>query len=196
MRRARELWHALSPMETAKIRIKLGAHEFEAEGPPDLVRTQLDSFMAAVKAQPTVQPALAPAQPGVSSVDVNEVPPATSPVPPVRPADEVSSEALSRVFQVRQKLVTLLALPKTDDFRSDALLMLLYGFEKLASMPAVTGVRLSEAARQSGVTLDRADRVMRGLTQYVNAGGVRRGRRYSLNNPGRKKAEELIIGLA
>jgi hypothetical protein len=177
----------LRTMETSKIRIKIGDSEFEAEGPEDLVRVQFDEFMSVMKAHPP-----SPAPPLLPQA----LPDPTAALAVAIPAPEVSPDWLSRVFQVRNRTVTLLALPKSETAIKDAMLMLIYGFEKLLGTGAVTGVALAEAARQSGVQIDRVDRVMKGLGAWINAGGARRGRRYSLNNPGRKKAEDLIIGLA
>jgi hypothetical protein len=164
-----------------KIRVKFGSAEFEAEGPSDLVQAQFAEFMAALKALPVPQATPAPAS-------------APAEAPP-DPSAAVSQDVLSRVFQVRENIVSLLALPKGNDTSSDALVMLLYGFERLTNAAAVTGVTLMEACRQSGVQVGRIDRAMDAQAEYVNAGGAHRGRRYSLNNPGKKRAEALIVGL-
>jgi hypothetical protein len=49
-----------------------------------------------------------------------------------------------------------------------------------------------QAARQSGVTVARADVALKSKSDLVMAAGVRRGRRYSLNNRGNIYAENLI----
>lgn len=175
-----------------KIRFKHGSVEFEAEGDPTLVQAQFTEFMAAMKAAP---PQPAPIQ--------AELPPTTPPPP----ADDTTragngaetaftDDMMGRVFQAKGGMVSLLALPRGDHPARDATLMLLYGFERLANNSAVTGVTLMEACRQSGVQVgSRLDRVMEAQQEFVNAGGARRGRRYSLNNPGRRRAEALIAAL-
>jgi hypothetical protein len=171
----------------SRVRVKYGNVEFEAEG--ERADAQYTEFMALLRTlpSPSVDPAPAPTKAAASQPDParngngSEIP--------------VTQDVLSRVFQVRDGIVSLLARPKGDKMEADALLMLLYGFNALANTPAVTGVTLMEACRQSGVQLDRIDRVMGTQSGYVNAGGAKRGRRYSLNNPGMKRAEALIVGL-
>jgi hypothetical protein len=173
------------------IRVKYGATEFETTGTPENVQARYDAFLELVKALP---PPMAAA----------EVKPAST--QPQRPADpviptngegtpQVPQEIMSRVFRVTDGVVSLLALPRGDRAVPDACLMLLYGYAVLLSTPAVTGVALMEACRQSGVPVDRIDRVLDAQTEYVNSGGVRRGKRYSLNNPGQRRAAELVTAL-
>ncbi|KQW68672.1 hypothetical protein ASC67_08360 [Methylibium sp. Root1272] len=98
---------------------------------------------------------------------------------------------MRRVFAEKNAIVSLLALPKTA---SEALLLLLYGYQELkASEYPVTGVRLMQAAKQSGLhQLDRVDRAMTPNAAYVLTAGSHRGRRYQLNNQGIAKAQEIM----
>ena len=73
------------------------------------------------------------------------------------------------------------------------MLALLYGYLKIQSEQNVTGTTLRKSALVSGVNIDRADRVLNGLIpDYVLAGGVRKARRYQLNNRGIARAEGII----
>ena len=76
------------------------------------------------------------------------------------------------------------------------MLMLLYGYTKLGTEQSVTGTTLMKAAKLSGVSIGRIDRVMDGKNkEYVLAAGAKKGRRYSLNNPGITKTEQLMRDL-
>jgi hypothetical protein len=57
---------------------------------------------------------------------------------------------------------------------------------------AVNGYTLIRAAKQSGVVIPRVDTSLAKRTDFVLAAGAKRGRMYSLNNPGVVYAEELL----
>jgi hypothetical protein len=98
---------------------------------------------------------------------------------------------LDRVFRQGANL-SLAALPRGDNGDRDAMLALLYGYLKLDSQPTVTGTLLMKSAKISGVGIARVDRVMNSMEEFVLAAGVKKGRRYQLNNRGIAKAEEVI----
>jgi hypothetical protein len=181
-------------METpnAKIRVKVGTNELELEGPPDVINQQYKDFLAAIAG--STAPASSPPSAAVTPL---ALPAPEQPVTP--PAAENSSlpprETIRRVFAEKDAVISLLALPQGDNASADALLLLLYGYQLLrASDYPVTGVRLMQAAKQSGLhQVDRIDRVMapyEGI--FVLAAGARRGKKYQLNNPGMQKAQAII----
>lgn len=166
-------------METHRIKMKIGVHEFEAEGPKDIVTAQFNAFLKAVEKIPGAALAAALAEP----------PP--SPPTPATP-QEVSNAILERVFRPGDTL-TLAALPSGDNAKSDAMLALLYGYLKIKGEISVTGTSLMKSAKQSGVIFERVDRIMDTLMPaFVLAAGVKKARRYQLNNPGIVRAEEII----
>ena len=181
-------------METThRIKIKLGDAEFDAEGQSDLINAQFSAFLDAVsKATPKAAPVLAPAPATPSSdtsaegANANSAAAASSFNVP-----SVSSDTLSRVFKVNDT-VSLLAIPKTDKPAADALLVILYGYDRMKSINAVTGTTLMKAAKQSGINIDRIDRIMGTRDEFVNFAGAKKGRRYSLNNRGAAEAEKII----
>jgi hypothetical protein len=173
---------------TQRIKVKIGAAEFEAEGLPDLVKQQFDSFLQAVAANPTPPPieprnAAAPAEP-------RDDPPAPTP-PGDNLSPELSEATMNRVFR-QDGVLSLMALPKGANAASDAALVLLYGYTKLRDTPAVTGVTMMKSLNQSGLKVDRIDRTLEVHTDFVMAAGYKRGRRYSLNNRGLTEAERKI----
>ena len=183
---------------TAKLRVKVGAAEFEGEGPADLIQEQYRAFLAAVSAAPAAATThTAPVAPVGANTDASggsAIPPAAT----TASAPGAFDRALfKRVFTDSNAVISLLALPKGDTSEADALLMLLYAYQELRQNEyPVTGVRLMQSAKQSGLhQVDRIDRKIDTHTQYVLAAGARRGRKYSLNNQGVAKAQELILGL-
>ena len=171
-------------MDSHHIKTKIGIHEFEANGPKDLVTEQYKAWLAAISSmQATLQ--AAPAAPAGAT-------PRVDPPPPPRTFTGVPRDVLDRVFREDDGL-SLAALPTTDNAAPDALVALLYGFWKIRGEVSVTGTALMKAARKSGVNVDRIDRVIGVyIPTFVQAGGVKKARRYQLNNPGNTKAEEII----
>lgn len=164
-------------MEPHRIKAKLGPHEFDAEGDRETVSKQYDQFIAAVTAfsqAPIIQASVSP-------VDNNTVAP-------------VADELLNRVFRIDEPF-SLLAKPKSDNVDADGLIVLMYGMDVIKGEKFVTGSTLMKSAKQSGLKL-KADRVDRTIDEYigkyVNAAGMKRGLRYSLNNDGIKYAARLI----
>jgi hypothetical protein len=91
--------------------------------------------------------------------------------------------------------ISLRVLPQSPERDAETLLMLLYGFRVLKQQEYATAFQLMDAAKQSGLQLDRIDRTLARVNQYVLRGGARRGTRYGLTNPGILHAEALLRGL-
>jgi hypothetical protein len=158
-----------------RIRIKIGDNEFDAEGEQTAVQSQFQAFLAALSAVPAATPAK-PGTPQNSQTNPHSADPGE----------------FSRIFRQGEPL-SLLALPRGKTVEADALLMLLYGYTKLGSEPSTTGTTLMKAAKLSGVSISRIDRIMDGQNkEFVLAAGVKKARRYSLNNPGVARAESLM----
>lgn len=174
--------------DTQKIRIKIGEAEFEAEGPSELVQSQFTAFLDAVSKAPAEK---SPSAGASSDPNSGLKPPAN----PGDPPPSISSEEMNCVFHDNGEFVSLSATPVGDGRQADSLLILLYGFAKLKNEPKVTGVMLMKAMRQSGVTIDRVDRVIESKQEYILMGGSKRGKRYSLNNRGYQYVEGLIRDL-
>lgn len=163
-----------------RIKIKIGNSEFDAEGEPELVQSQYEAFLAALKSNVTTSPSvIADTQHQPSQRDF---------------APGYIDSVADRIF-VNDDTLSLLALPKTDNAVADALILLLYGYHRLRSERSVTGSALMKSAKQSGAKADRIDRFLDMKKEFVNSAGNRRGRRYSLNNRGMSEAENLIQGM-
>jgi hypothetical protein len=163
-------------VERVKLRMKIGVHELEAEGPRDVVMAQLDIWTRLAG------------------------------LPPAAAADRVAGDgdpALRSLFTVdaAQQLITLRASLNGQHRNADAALLLLYGYQTClggngeAEVPAA---RLRAALAASGHRLKRPDRA---LTPHLIAGLVRKGGRhkhetYALTTPGSQRAAALVRRLA
>jgi hypothetical protein len=166
-----------------KLKIRIGAAEFEAEGLEDTVNRQYEQFLKALAAAPSGGGGASPAPPppGPERRDGAEAEPA---------ADE---NLVKRAFlQDKKGGVSLKVLPKSDNQEADTLLLLLYGYSIVKGETELLGGRLLNAARQSGLTLERVDYAIGARGEYIQKGGFRRGARYSLNNLGVSYARDLL----
>lgn len=172
-------------MESHRIKVKLGDAEFDAEGKPEAVQAQYEAFLAAIAAIPKKTPETPPT-PIINGTGALAAAAAT-----VNGVGAVTGVTMDRVFRQGDRL-SLAALPKGDNATADAMLALLYGYLKMQGEPTVTGTALMKSARISGISVDRIDRTMDSLSDFVLSAGVRKARRYQLNNRGLTRAEEVI----
>jgi hypothetical protein len=176
-------------MNPYKLSVKVGSAEFSAEGPEAAVKEQFAAFLEIVSSQPVA---------GTKPADAKRLPADTPEVPSVVIGNGtfepgVDRSCLDEAYIVDSKgLVSLRTLPPTEDRQADTLILLMYGHRALRQQPNVSADALINGARQSGLTLDRLDRVLGGYTHLHRKGGVRRGTRYTLNNPGIAHAEGIL----
>jgi hypothetical protein len=104
----------------------------------------------------------------------------------------IAPELMNRVYLVQGDNVSLRVKPSGA---GDALLLLIYGFCVIKEQVGVTAARLAIGARQSGIKIERIDRVIAPHDQYVTKAGAKKGTTYGLNNPGIRYAEELLTKL-
>jgi hypothetical protein len=189
-----------------KVRMKIGDAEFEAEGTSESIEARLAKFAELVGLIGKQLTAVMPAnfsnwspikdatptalQAGASTIEGGDQVQGQGQTQAAQPP--VTDDLLTRVFRRDGDTVSLLALPRTEQPDADALVALLYAFQRLLNKPNVTGVTLMQAARQSGVLMNRVDVPLKSKSDLVMAAGARRGRRYSLNNRGNVYAEALI----
>ncbi len=175
--------------ETYKLKIKIGPHEFEAEGDAAAVKDQFEIFKDLVKDATATTPATPQA-----ATSGGQAPPSTplgSTLPP--PANNVD-DALPRIMKADSRVVSLTVTAKSND---DAVLLLLYGQKALRSNDSVTGAEIMSGLQMSGVAVERADKL---LIKLADAGdaiavGIGRAKRYRLTNPGIAKARALSAEL-
>jgi hypothetical protein len=166
---------------SSKIRVKIGDHEFEAEGPAAEVAKQFAAWkelIAAITSGPHP-----PRSPELSKGDDKS-----------KDTGKHHSQGTLRIFALdeKRKLVTLKAHPTTDSRNADALLLLLYGFKELQDMDEVPVTTLGDAVKVSGISVARIDRA---IASYVGTlvlkTGRAKGSKYRLSNTGLTEAEQL-----
>jgi hypothetical protein len=162
-----------------KLKTRVGEHEFEAEGPADVVQAQFAIFKemcAAADFKPkTATPA--PAEPVQENLE------------------KTPHQPIEKIMKAEGRVVSLTAKGETVE---EAVLLLLLGQKDLRNNQEVTGSEIMDGLKQSGYQLDRVDRITDKLSDAgdIITMGVHRGRRYRLTNQGLAKAlnvaEELI----
>lgn len=181
------------PENEHHIKVKLGSFEFEARGAPDVVEKQYTSFLEATSQLNHTEKSDSQMGSDRAGVPASERADPDSEIPPSNSRElvdgSVSPELLERIYQVDENLVSLTALP---DDKTDALLMLIYGNDVFDVMKKVTGATLGKGAKQSGLHINRIDRLLNQRRDLVLAGGANRGRRYHLNNQGKAYVEKLL----
>lgn len=169
-----------------KLKIKIGDHEFEAEGTPEDVREQFAMFKEMVSDSSKSAPA------------PSEAPPAADPItfkPIIPPAGAAAVDAgLAQIMNVEGRIVSLTAAPDTHD---DSVLLIIYGQKVLRANDAATGSEILDGLEASGPAPNRIDRI---IEKAIDAGDVMahgsgRAKRYRLTNAGVAKARNIAAAL-
>jgi hypothetical protein len=164
-------------MSEYRLKIKIGDHEFEAEGPADAVAKQFADFKELIASLPAKSP-------DIVFHDIVPDPTATTTRLPSPASD------LTKIFKVDGRVISLVAKPSSE---SDAALLVLLGQKALRENEASTGSEVKEGLELSGYAPFRVDRMMDGFVAegLVLINGKNRGKRYRLSNPGLVKAQAL-----
>lgn len=192
-------------MEPFKLKLKVGVHEFEAEGEQETVERQLAVWREMIGSMPISPPVAASPPPPAAYPQVVQLQPAGG-IPSresfglpslqvqgqVQVSDSISRGELDRLFDHRGPVVTLTMIPSTDQREADAALLLLLGQREYNAVDLVTGSRLQEGLRLSGLSIPRIDRSWGShMDTNVLRVGSHRGVKYRLTNPGLARAREL-----
>jgi hypothetical protein len=167
-------------MDVQRLKIKVGEHEFEAEGPPEVVQAQFAAFRDLVASLPASAP-----RPSVAT-----------PVPaaPPLPNGGRGELVVDRIMKLEGRVVSLTARGASLE---DELMLLLFGQKNMRDNDSVTGSELIEGLKLTGRTVNRIDYQLDKLTDAgdVITIGVGRARRYRLTNQGFARAQELAMNL-
>ena len=168
----------------SRVKMKIGEHEIEAEGAPDLVREQFQAWQELVKLAYTA-PQVAPNPPA-------DISPAPTEKPDGTPT--VDSE-LPKILRLDNRVVSLTARLASVH---EAVLVMMYGQKVLRNNDSVTGAELTSGlSATGGFSVDRLDRYLNKLAEDgdVMAFGERRGKKYRLTNTGIAKARAIAANL-
>lgn len=193
-------------MDVYKLKVRVGQHEFEAEGPPEAVQKDYASFLQRVESEANNStqyeiPAAKPSENGShGGVPVEElVDRSLEGEFGFSGAVETQREAqqLSRIIRRDGSTLSLSALPQGDNREGQAALLLLLGHKIFLGTTVVTAVSLSQELKQSGLTIDRLDKIMNPYAEaaMILKTGQRRGARYRLTNVGLNRARENAAAL-
>jgi hypothetical protein len=169
-------------MGSTKLRVKVGVHEFEADGPPEEVRAQFEVWKQLISG-------------GAGSAGTHGGITGNAATPQRQQRERGDDKHLD-LFRVdlERGLVTLQVHPTGDQRDADAALLILYGYKEcMDGFDSVPVTRLKESLSVSGLQPDRIDRTVaphlsNGL---VLKGGRAKGSTYRLTNTGHRRAEEL-----
>ncbi|MGC2245918.1 MAG: hypothetical protein WA609_04880 [Terriglobales bacterium] len=162
-----------------KLKIKVGEHEFESEGPIDVVQAQFAAFRDLISTIPPKRENLPAAEEQRSAEQ--------APLPHLQ---------LTKILKVDGRVISLTARCDTVD---EAVLVILLGQLEIRDNQEVTGAEIMDGLKQSGFTIGRVDKTMDKLARdgSVITMGVNRGRRYRLTNLGKNNAlgiaKEVIL---
>ena len=185
-------------MEPYRLRIKLGAHEFESEGSEEAVKEQF-AIWRELLGSPASQSIVAasPVAPIVTTPIEQDSPPPFVALQVAAPVvsnggNGAEFSAYDKIFVHRDKLVVLSILPEGESRESDAAMLIMLGRRHYLREELVGGTGIIQGLQQSGMGYLRADRVFGGnLGQYVTRTGQKRAARYRLTQVGISKAKEI-----
>jgi len=162
-------------MDPYRLKIKVGEHEFEAEGSEEAVQRQFEVWKDLI--------ADAPRQKGTNPASDPPQPKASEGAPDVQ-------LSLDKIMRAEGRIISLTAPP---ELAPEAALLILLGQKQLRSNEAVTGAEMMDGLHQSGFRMARADRLLDNLASggLVIRSGAHRGTRYRLSNTGLTRAQGI-----
>src|SRR5262249_27035669 len=123
-------------MENLRLKIKIGEHEFEADGPADAVQAQVTTFARLIGREGKT--GFKPAEPAL---------PPSEPRPGIREISRIDGK------------IVLLNVPCESLER--AVLLLLFGQHELRGNSSVAGSEIMDGLRASGHNVGRADYILK-----------------------------------
>lgn len=163
-------------MENIKLKMRIGEHEFEAEGPPEIVQAQLAAFREMVGTVPATPHHIEQEQRDRGQPHVN------------------STLRLDPIMKTEGRVVSLTANPEPVE---SAALLILLGQKEFRNNETVTGAEVVDGLQVSGLAVARLDRMMDKLAAegQVIVIGSHRAKRYRLTNQGFNRAKEIAKDL-
>jgi hypothetical protein len=168
-------------MDITKLKIKIGPHEFEAEGPIELIKAQFEAFRELIASN------------SFYDADKNRLELTQNNTDDSNSAYEQAFN-LDKITRLDERIVSLTARPETIE---DAALVILLGQRTLRSNDSVTGSEVIDGLRQSGLAVSRVDWRLEKLASQglIIKIGSNRASRYRLTNQGMNKAQAVARAL-
>jgi hypothetical protein len=160
----------------SRLKVKVGSHEFEAEGEPGAVQAQYEAFLKMI-GNPSARRDADGQEQQVAAKDK------TASMPN-------GNLMLENILKVDGRIVSMTTAAKTVH---DAILIIMLGQKNLRANDLVTGAELTDGLRTSGHQVSRVDYIMEKLVDdgHVIKIGAHRSIKYRLTNPGLNRATEL-----
>jgi hypothetical protein len=164
-------------MAEYRLKVKIGDHEFEADGPADIVKEQFESFKELI--------AIAPLNKPETSKSANQSD------APIQQVAQTIPLNVDRIFRTEGRVISLTVPPNSD---TDAVLLILFGQRHYRGNENPTGSEIIDGMNVSGYRATRIDRILLGLSNEgaVIITGAHRGKRYRLTNQGFSRAEGIV----
>jgi len=182
-------------MENDHVKVKIGDFEIDTTGDPAVVQSRLDTFKDLVALALSHQTPTPPPSTQATITPTPPVPPApfTEPENGVRALADVEAQ-LGKIMKWDGRIVSLTVQAQTVD---DAALLMLLGQKVLRGNESVNGFEVISGLTQTGLSVDRVDRVMKKAATdgTVISVGQRRARRYRLSNTGLARAKQIASEL-
>jgi hypothetical protein len=162
-------------MESMRLKLKIGDHEFDAEGPSDVVQAQFASWRDLIAALPAVAVQL------------------KTPAQPERVVEQPQQRNGIEYDKIMKQDGRFVSLTARGESLEDELILLLLGQKQLRANDSVTGTELIEGLRQTGRTVNRIDYQLDKMSEAgdVITIGQGRARRYRLTNTGLNRAQDI-----
>lgn len=183
IRHVKSAFSAMKLLEPYRLKIKVGPHEFEAEGDSQVVHEQFQAFKELIASMPSIEPPQTHNEPP-SSPPAAQAPPPNRDMPPV-------DELIDHITRLDNRIVSMTVRPTSAE---NGVLLILYGQKLLRSNDSVTGGEVMDGLTATGgLSVQRADRLLEKLARDgdVIVFGERRSKRYRLTNSGLNKAREI-----
>jgi hypothetical protein len=161
-------------MEPYRLKLKVGNHEFDAEGPVEAVQSQFEAWKELIAIAPRQKddtPASGGQQEKIADGDSPTLP-------------------LDKIMRIEERIISLTAPP---ELAPEAALLILFGQRQFRSNESVTGNEMMSGLQQSGFRMARVDRILDNLASdgLVIRSGQHRGTRYRLSNTGLTRAQGI-----
>lgn len=178
-------------VDTFKIRVKVGTHEFEAEGSREFLEQQVSIFKELVDNSPKTADGPKDSKPQTATDG--------TPTSPEGNGNSVEQSKYEKLFSTENGRVSLHFLPDGEQREGSSVLLLLLGHRVLLAEDSVLSGRLLQGLEQSGLTLDRIDRFLEayigGPSGLIIRSGVKKGTKYRLTNLGLARAKTIAEGM-